>query len=388
MDFKEKRKRADALIKEINKKGDGRLNWGSEIPDITFISTGLEAVDMLTGSYGEGMEPDYLGHGGIPYGRFTVIWGAEGVGKSTLVDRIIGNAQAQEKLCMLIDGENRRKKEWMETQGVNLKDLIWHRGGMMERGLQDIIDLLPLVDLIVVDTVHSLVPKGEIQAADGAARDMMDNAPRSRQAAALTEFFRMATAKVAKADVAIILVGQARDKSVMQKTIKDLVGGNALRHYATLRMQIVKIMSTDKLKGAGCPKKKIPDPGGFGGMIEVPTGFLQKIILEKAGTNHREGQSIHVPFLYGLGPDDFKSNVMSAVACGIIKTTSAGWYEVPTAEEPQKIHGKAALLAFFTQNTGHYDWLMQSIMKTEEEADESVQDTEEEAPRKKSAAKK
>lgn len=379
MDFAEKRKKADLLVREINKKGDGRLGWACDLPDIRFISSGIEALDRLTGSYGPGMSPEYLGHGGIPYGRFTVIWGAEGVGKSTLVDRIIGKAQEQEKLCMLIDGEGRRTKGWMEAQGIELKDLLWHRGGVMERGLQDMIDLLEIVDLIAVDTVHSLVPQAEIQDAKGAERDMMANAPQGRQAAALSKFFRMATARVARAEVAMILVGQARDKSVMQKTIKDLVGGNALRHYATLRMQIVKITSADKAKTAGVPRKKIPDPGGFGGVIEVPTGFLQKIILEKAGTNHLEGQSIHVPFLYGLGPDDFKSNIMAAVAAGIIASPSAGRFEVPTTGDPVKLHGKAALLQFFNDNTGHYEWLMQSIVKTEEEADAEVQGAEEKA---------
>ena len=380
MNFKEKRAKAAAIVAEIKKKGDGRLDFACNLPDIQFISSGIEALDRLTGSYGPGMSPEYLGYGGIPYGRFTVIWGAEGVGKSTLVDRIIGKAQEQERLCMLIDGENRRTKAWMQTQGIDIENLLWHRGGIMERGLQDVIDLLEITDLIVVDTVHSLVPQAEIQDAKGAARDMMDNAPRARQAAALTEFFRMATAKVARADVAIILVGQARDKTVMQTTMKDLVGGNALRHYATLRMQIVKITGLEKTKSAGVPRKKIPSPDGLGGTIEVPTGFLQKIILEKAGTNHLEGQSIHVPFLYGLGPDDFKSNVMAAVATGIIARPSAGWYEVPTSGDPQKIHGKAALLQFFADNTGHYERLMHSITKTEEEANAEVQGDEEETP--------
>jgi RecA/RadA recombinase len=373
VDFKEKRRKADLIVKEINKKGDGRLRWGSEIPDIEFISTGIEALDQLTGSYGEGMTPEYLGVGGIPYGRFVVAWGPEAVGKSTLIDRIIGRAQEQGKLCLLIDAENRRTKSWMIAQGVSLDDLLWHRGGLMERGLQDMLDLLELVDLIVVDTVHALVPQAEIQDAQGADRDLLNNPPQGRQANALSKFFRRAVHLVSVSQVAVILVGQARDETVNQRTVKYLVGGNALRHYATLRLKITKLTGRDKVKGAGVPRKTVPD--GMGGMIEVPTGFLQVITLEKAGTNHREGQSIHVPFLFGLGPDDFKSNIMAAVTAGLIKTTSAGRYEIPTADEPVKIHGRAALLDFFTKNQGHYEWLMASIVKTEEEANAEAEDT-------------
>jgi len=148
--------------------------------------------------------------------------------------------------------------------------------------------------------------------------------------------------------------------------MKDLVGGNALRHYATLRLKISKITADAKMEGSSIPKKKVMSSSGQ--LIEVPSGFLQKITLEKTGTNHLEGYHVEVPFLYGLGPDDFVSNIMAAVASGIIGTAGPGRYEVPTQSGPVKLHGKEALLDFFRKDTSFYEWLMQNVTKTEAEA--------------------
>lgn len=369
MTFKERLKKARQLVKESEKKG-GRLMFAKDLPDLEFLPTGIEALDQLTGRYyGEAGKEEYSGHGGIPMGRYTIIWGPEAVGKSTLVYRILGNAQKAEKLCLLIDAENRASAPWLVQQGVDLDTLLWHRGGIMEEGLQDVLDLMELVDFIVVDTVHALAPKAELHGGGPAKKErtMMDDAPMGRQAFALSKFFRRATHKVSMTNTGIVLVGQARDRSVMQKTIKDLVGGNALRHYVTIRLDVSKI--TDKQK---VPKKKVAGPDGS--IAEVPVGFIQKIKLGKAGTNHREGQIVQIPFLYGVGPDDFESNIMAAVAMGVIQNPTAGRYEVPVKEgDPKKIHGRESLLEFFRANMEFYDWVMNCI--TQEYKDGQEEDS-------------
>lgn len=361
--YEERLEKARELVAESKKKG-GPLKFATEMPAITYISSGIEALDRLTGTYaGSRGEEVYTGHGGLPRGRYVVIWGSEQVGKSTLIYRFITKAQQQGLLCMLIDGENRATAPWLRQQGVDLETLIWHQGGIMEDGLQDLINMLQVADFVVIDTVHSLVPQAEVKTPEGAERQMSNDTPMGRQAERLSKFFRVATARVAKAGVAVVLVGQARDVIGAKTPMVNLVGGNALRHYATLRLKISKIRDKDKV-----PIKKITTPDGQ--VIDVPVGFLQKITLEKAGTNHLEGCSVSIPFLYGLGPDDFESNIMAAVAAGVIKNPSTGWYEVPTSSgDPVKVHGREALMEFFRKDMSFYSWVMSCITKTEEEGE-------------------
>ena len=319
------------------------------------IPSGVAALDRLLGYYkGTGDQAEYTGVGGFPRGRYTVVWGPEAVGKSSLMARFMGKAQAAGDLVLLIDAENRADAAWMRKQGVNTENLLVHRGGIMEDGLQDLINLMEMVDFVVIDTVHALAPQAELYDGKKQARKMQDNAPMGRQAFALSKFFRVATSRVAASNTGIVLVGQARDSTVAQTVIKDLVGGNALRHYATFRIKITKIMDRQKV-----PRKKIAAPDGT--VNEVPVGFLQKITLEKTAVNHLEGQSIYVPFLYGLGPDDFESNVMAAVAAGMV-TKSGAWYEIPVSEgDPVRLQGRSNLVDFFREHRAHYEWIMNRL---------------------------
>ena len=276
---------------------------------------------------------------------------------STLVDRITARAQQQGKLCLVIDAEARRVPGWMRTQGVDLDTLLWHRGGIMEDSLQDMIRLLEIVDFAVVDTVHALAAQADTQTGKGKERTLMDTPPQARQASTLSRFFRVATNQVAKAGTSIVLVGQARDKTVNQQVMLECVGGHALQHYVTLKLRLSKL--TDKNK---VPKKNVLAPDGQ--TIQVPIGFIQKIKLEKAGTNHRENQTIEIPFLYGIGPNDFESNIMAAVGMGVIVSPSAGRFEVPTSSgEVVKIHGRDKLIQFFYDQKEYYDWLMDNITR-------------------------
>jgi len=384
--YEDRLEKARQLVSESQAKGNGSLRFACDLPPITFVSSGIQALDQLTGSYSGDRGAEQFIEGGFPMGRYTVVWGVEQAGKSTLMFRFIANAQRQGKLCLLVDAENRATADWMARQGVDLDTLLWHSGGIMEEGLQDLVNMIELVDFVVVDTVHALVPKAEVEDNKGKARDLRQDAPMGRQAFALNKFFKVATARVAKAQVGVVLVGQARDAAEAQRPVKTLSGGNALRHYATLRLKISKITAKDKVAQIGLtdqvPKKKVRGPDGTI-IKEVPVGFLQKILLEKAGTNHLEGRSILVPFLYGLGPDDFESNVMAAVGTAIA-SPSAGRYEIPTQDDPIKIHGREALLRFFRENQDHYDWVMAQITSEEEDGlppgeDESNQDDDQDA---------
>ena len=365
--YEQKLERARETVAQSKKDGTG-LTFASEMREMEFISTGIEALDRLMGAYSTGPNPEYLGRGGIPRGRYVVVWGPELCGKSTLLYRIIAKAQAQEKVCLLVDAESRATVPWMQAQGVDTSTLLWHRGGVLENTLQTLIEQISMVDFAVIDTVNALAPKSELEDNKGAARGMKDDAPMGRTAASLSKFFRIATHRVSTANVSVVLVGQARDAIGAQVPMKQIVGGNALAHYATIRLNISKITGQSSLDGASIPKKKVTSTAGD--IIEVPSGFLQKIKLEKAGTNHLENQHILVPFLYGLGPDDFKSNIMAAVAAGIIGVNGPGRYEVPTRDGVVNIHGKEALIEFFQKDTSFYEWLMNSVTKTKEEVEE------------------
>jgi len=376
LSFSERKKIARQMVNDSKRKGDGRLGFASDIPDVDYVSTGIEALDQLTGSYSEGDQPTYLGFGGIPRGRYVILWGPQGVGKSTLCDRIIANAQRQNLLAMLIDAENRRTKPWMRRQGIDLNSLIWHRGGILEDSLQDLINLLQVVDFIAVDTLHALAPKAELWDANKVERQMTDDAPLGRQAFGLGKFFRIATARVAKAGVGCLLIGQARNLISTTKAALTCVGGHALQHYATHRIRVSRLMSKEKV-----PRKNVYSPDGR--REQVPVGFVQKLLLEKSGTNHLEGRAVEVPFLNNRGPDDFKSNLMTAVAMGVIKAAGA-WFEIPTSSgEPIRVQGRAKLLEFMNDNQEYYEWIMAKIGESykpeveEQHEPEEVPDAEE-----------
>jgi len=277
--------RKQALQKLMNEKnkdlGGNFLKWGIDEQPPERISFGIPSLDKLTG-------------GGIPYKRFSVIWGSKGVGKSTLACNLIANAQKQGKLCAYIDLERSLEGSRAESFGVNMKDLVYGGFDNAEQALDTLISMCKTktIDVIVLDSVQALSPKGEQETKKGKEKSLEDDTM-ALLARKLSQFFRMSSAGVYNSNVAVILIGQARMNLGGFIAFESLSGGHAIQHWATMTLQLRRGQKSDS------PTMKVKENGET---QEVILGFDGVIKLEKTKISSEvEGSSIHLPFLFKEG---------------------------------------------------------------------------------------
>jgi len=230
----EKAKALQAALAQIEKQyGKGtimRLGEGEVIDDIEVVSTGSLGLDIA------------LGVGGLPRGRVVEIYGPESSGKTTLTLQVISEMQKQAGTCAFIDAEHALDVQYAQKLGVNLQELLISQPDTGEQALE-IVDALVRsgsVDLVVIDSVAALTPKAEIEG------EMGDSLP-GLQARLMSQALRKLTATIKKTNTMVIFINQIRMKiGVMFGSPETTTGGNALKFYASVRLDIRRIGSIKK----------------------------------------------------------------------------------------------------------------------------------------------
>ncbi|PZP30689.1 MAG: recombinase RecA [Roseateles depolymerans] len=230
----EKAKALQAALAQIEKQfGKGsimRLGEGEALEDIQVVSTGSLGLDIA------------LGVGGLPRGRVIEIYGPESSGKTTLTLQVIAEMQKLQGVCAFIDAEHALDVQYAQKLGVNLTDLLISQPDTGEQALE-IVDALVRsgsVDLIVVDSVAALTPRAEIEG------EMGDQLP-GLQARLMSQALRKLTATIKKTNCTVIFINQIRMKiGVMFGSPETTTGGNALKFYASVRLDIRRIGSIKK----------------------------------------------------------------------------------------------------------------------------------------------
>ena len=230
----EKAKALQAALAQIEKQfGKGsimRLGEGEVAEDIQVVSTGSLGLDIA------------LGVGGLPRGRVIEIYGPESSGKTTLTLQVVAEMQKLGGVCAFVDAEHALDVQYAQKLGVNLHDLLISQPDTGEQALE-IVDALVRsgsVDLIIVDSVAALVPKAEIEG------EMGDSLP-GLQARLMSQALRKLTATIKKTNCTVIFINQIRMKiGVMFGSPETTTGGNALKFYASVRLDIRRVGSIKK----------------------------------------------------------------------------------------------------------------------------------------------
>ena len=230
----EKAKALAAALAQIEKQfGKGtimKLGEGEVVEDIQVVSTGSLGLDVA------------LGVGGLPRGRVIEIYGPESSGKTTLTLQVIAEMQKIGGTCAFIDAEHALDTSYAQKLGVNLNEVLISQPDTGEQALEIVDSLVRsgAVDLIVIDSVAALVPKAEIEG------EMGDSLP-GLQARLMSQALRKLTATIKKTNCTVIFINQIRMKiGVMFGSPETTTGGNALKFYASVRLDIRRIGSLKK----------------------------------------------------------------------------------------------------------------------------------------------
>ena len=226
----EKQKALEAALGQIEKQfGKGAIMklGDSQKLDIEAISTGSFGLDLA------------LGIGGLPMGRIVEIFGPESSGKTTLTLSVIAEAQKVGKTCAFIDAEHALDPIYASKLGVDVKELLVSQPDNGEQALEicDALVRSGAVDVIIVDSVAALTPKAEIEG------DMGDSHV-GLQARLMSQALRKLTGQIKNANCLVIFINQIRMKiGVMFGNPETTTGGNALKFYASVRLDIRRVGS-------------------------------------------------------------------------------------------------------------------------------------------------
>jgi len=213
------------IEKQFGKGAVMRMGDASAARNIEVISTGSLTLDIA------------LGVGGLPRGRIVEIYGPESSGKTTMTLHTIAECQKAGGTCAFIDAEHALDPSYAEKLGVNIDDLLVSQPDNGEQALE-IADMLVRssgVDLVIVDSVAALTPRAEIEG------DMGDS-HMGLQARLMSQALRKLTANIQKSNTTVIFINQIRMKiGVMFGSPETTTGGNALKFYASVRMDIRRI---------------------------------------------------------------------------------------------------------------------------------------------------
>jgi recombination protein RecA len=229
-----KQKALNAALQQIERQfGKGsvmRLGDSTIARDIEFISTGSLGLDIA------------LGIGGLPKGRVVEIYGPESSGKTTLTLQVIAECQKAGGTAAFVDAEHALDPSYAAKLGVNVDDLLISQPDTGEQALE-ITDMLvrsAAVDVVVVDSVAALTPKAEIEGEMGDAHVGL-------QARLMSQALRKLTANIKRSNTLVIFINQIRMKiGVMFGNPETTTGGNALKFYASVRLDIRRTGSIKK----------------------------------------------------------------------------------------------------------------------------------------------
>ncbi|MGE0501891.1 MAG: recombinase RecA [Rhizobiaceae bacterium] len=225
----DKSKALDAALSQIERAfGKGsimRLGANEQVVEIETVSTGSLGLDIA------------LGVGGLPRGRIIEIYGPESSGKTTLALHTVAEAQKKGGICAFVDAEHALDPVYARKLGVDLENLLISQPDTGEQALEicDTLVRSGAIDVLVVDSVAALTPRAEIEG------EMGDSLP-GLQARLMSQALRKLTASISRSNTMVIFINQIRMKiGVMFGSPETTTGGNALKFYASVRLDIRRI---------------------------------------------------------------------------------------------------------------------------------------------------
>src|SRR5215203_806994 len=214
----------DKIEKDFGKGSVMMMNEKSTDP-MEVVSTGSIGLDVA------------LGVGGLPRGRIIEIYGPESSGKTTVAIHVIAEAQKKGGMCAIVDAEHAFDSAYAKKLGVDVDNLLISQPDYGEQGLEiaDRLILSGALDVVVIDSVAALVPKGELEGE-------MGDSKMGLQARLMSQALRKLTATISKTNTICIFINQLREKiGVMFGNPETTTGGNALKFYASVRLDIRRI---------------------------------------------------------------------------------------------------------------------------------------------------
>ncbi|MHA1789190.1 MAG: ATPase domain-containing protein [Candidatus Helarchaeota archaeon] len=290
----ERRKKLLETMKNFNKnQKDTILNFANETKDLEVIPIGVDLIDNFLG-------------GGTKRGTYTIFWGGFSVGKTSLALQQIANAQKDGKICCYINLEKPIDQERFKQFGVNLDDLVLANHTKNAEQALTIIRTLcqeKVVDLIVLDSLNAMAPKGELESKTGKERDLTEKNI-AELARVMSEFCRKVNPDIYNAKASVVIIGQTRIGGIGTFfTRATLSGGEAIKFYAYNMVFMRKGAKSDapvaKFKEYYIdPEEKIRYS-----TKKESIGFDVCMRMDKtnSASSVRENEELHLPYLYEKG---------------------------------------------------------------------------------------